>query len=141
MSKETAWMIVQTVEGDEYVDYTRLEGVAEQMMGRDDTEVLAIGYDDVRSEWEKIMSLAEFGDGIDTDVDHEKTVDSINFEIVAKHFDEETAEELERVGRNWSGVSDDEQMAFVLMVDKLYRMSTKAKRMLESKAWSTSLGE
>lgn len=158
MSEETAWQIVRSTEDGEYVHYTRLDGVMETMMEMDDTEVLAIGYEDTRSEWEKLMSLPEFGVSggntntsetseksteMDTEilasVDHERAVDAINFDLVAEHFDGETAEEMQRVGTNWDDAFVEERTVFALMVEKLQRMSKRAQWMLESDAWDTSM--
>lgn len=137
MSTETAWRIEQRTDDETYVDYVRRERVAEIMMGRDDTIVTAIGYVDTVSEWDKIMTLAEFGDDVSIDIDHEAAVDALNFEAIGDHYSDGTAAELERVGTSWDEATDAEQRAFALLTEKLQRMSRQAERALNQRVWST----
>lgn len=135
MDGKTAYKIVQNVDGEQVINYVQSDYVAGKLTADSAFDVTAIGYEDTRSEWEKIVTATSILGDADVSIDHEAAVDALNFGAVADHYQDGTADELERVGTNWDEASDAERRAFAILFEKLQKMARDAERLLESRVW------
>lgn len=136
---ETAWEITQTADGESYVDYLKGDEMVSEMVSKvDDAEITAIiEYEDPRSEFEKVMSLTTtFSDSDVIDDERATTMhEALAYDNIESHYDDGTGDRLREIGSNWDDATDAEKEAYLLLANKLHRMSYKAGRLLDAKVW------